>query len=323
MSTTPSVMPLRIAFFGTPAFAVPTLDALLASDHEVVGVVTQPDRPRGRGQQVTDAPVKARALHAGVPILQPTRLKAPEFLEAFTAWRADIGVVAAYGRILPQVLLDIPPRGLINVHASLLPAWRGASPIQRAVLNGDPVTGVTIMRVVLALDAGAMLARVEVPVAPDDTSGALEGRLAVAGASLLRDVVDRMGRGEAVEEVPQDDARATLAPRLEKQEGLIDWHRSAWSLDCHVRGMQPWPGAFTFVDGLRLVVREAKADDTPAGGVAPGGLVTLDGDAALLACGDGRCLRVGRVQPEGKRVMTTREWLQGRRVSEPVRAGDA
>ncbi|WP_239488487.1 methionyl-tRNA formyltransferase [Luteitalea sp. TBR-22] len=323
MSTTVPDMPLRIAFFGTPAFAVPTLDALLASSHEVVGVVTQPDRPRGRGQQVSDAPVKERAVVAGVPILQPTRLKDPVFLDAFRAWNADLGVVAAYGRLLPQVLLDIPPRGLLNVHASLLPAWRGASPIQRAVLNGDAVSGVTIMRVVLALDAGAMLARVEVPVSPDDTSGSLEARLAVAGASLLRDVVDRIGRGESVEEVPQDDAAATLAPRLEKQEGLIDWTRSAWSLDCHVRGMQPWPSAFTYVDGQRLVVREARADDTPAGDVPPGGLVRVDGDAALLACGDGRCLRVSRVQPEGKRAMTTREWLQGRRAAEPLRAGMA
>lgn len=313
-------MPLRVAFFGTPAFAVPTLDALLASSHEVVGVVTQPDRPRGRGQQVTDAPVKARAIAAGVPILQPTRLKSPEFLDAFRAWNADLGVVAAYGRLLPQVLLDIPPNGLLNVHASLLPAWRGASPIQRAVLNGDPVTGVTIMRVVLALDAGAMLDRVEVAVRPDDTAGSLEARLAVAGASLLRDVVDRLGRGESVSEIPQDDARATLAPRLEKAEGLIDWTRTAWAIDCHVRGMQPWPVAFTFVDGQRLMVREAAASEHRAGPVAPGGLVAVDGDAVLLACGDGRTLRVTRVQPEGKRVMSAREWRQGRRNEAPLRA---
>lgn len=313
-------MPLRVAFFGTPAFAVPTLDALLASSHEVVGVVTQPDRPRGRGQQITDAPVKARAIAAGVPILQPTRLKSPEFLDAFRAWNADLGVVAAYGRLLPQVLLDIPPNGLLNVHASLLPAWRGASPIQRAVLNGDPVTGVTIMRVVLALDAGAMLDRVEVAVRPDDTAGSLEARLAVAGASLLRDVVDRLGRGESVSEIPQDDARATLAPRLEKAEGLIDWTRTAWAIDCHVRGMQPWPVAFTFVDGQRLMVREAAASEHPAGPVAPGGLVAVDGDAVLLACGDGRTLRVTRVQPEGKRVMSAREWRQGRRNEAPLRA---
>ncbi len=145
-----------------------------------------------------------------------------------------------------------PPLGLLNVHASLLPAWRGASPIQRAILNGDAVSGVTIMRVVLALDAGAMLARVEVPIEPDDTTGSLEQRLAVSGALLLREVVDRLGRGETVIEEPQDDALATLAPKIEKQEGLIDWTRPAHALDCHVRGMQPWPGAFTFVDGQRL-----------------------------------------------------------------------
>jgi len=314
------MMPLRIAFFGTPAFAVPTLDALLASDHEVVGVVTQPDRPRGRGQQITDAPVKERARIAGLPILQPIKLKAPEFLDAFRSWNADLGVVAAYGRLLPQVLLDIPPRGLINVHASLLPAWRGASPIQRAVLNGDRVSGVTIMRVVLALDAGAMLARVEVPIAPDDTTGSLEGRLAVSGASLLRDVVDRMGRGEAVIEVPQDDTKATLAPKIEKQDGLIDWSRPAQALDWHVRGMQPWPGAFTFVDGQRLVVRQAFVDARAAGDVPPGGLVALDGDAVVLACGEDTTLRVVQVQPEGKRVMTAREWRLGRRADGALRA---
>ncbi len=316
-----SLMPLRVAFFGTPAFAVPTLDALIASAHEVVGVVTQPDRPRGRGQQVSDAPVVARARAAGLPVLQPTRLKAPDFLEAFRAWGADIGVVAAYGRLLPQVLLDEPPMGLLNVHASLLPAWRGASPIQRAVLNGDAVSGVTIMRVVLALDAGPMLARVAVPIGPDDTSGTLEGRLAGAGATLLRETLDRLALGEPVDEVPQDDSQATLAPRLEKAEGLIDWTRDAAALDRHVRGMQPWPGAYTFVDGHRIGIREASPDEHPAGDAPPGALVGSVGDAVLLASGDGRSLRVVRVQPEGKRLMTAREWLQGRRAPGRLQAG--
>lgn len=316
-----NLMPLRVAFFGTPAFAVPTLDALIASAHQVVGVVTQPDRPRGRGQQVSDAPVVARARAAGLPVLQPTRLKAPDFLEAFRAWRADIGVVAAYGRLLPQMLLDEPPMGLLNVHASLLPAWRGASPIQRAVLNGDAVSGVTIMRVVLALDAGPMLARVEVPIGPDDTSGSLEGRLASAGATLLRGTLDRLALGEPVDEVPQDDSQATLAPRLEKAEGLIDWTCDAAALDRHVRGMQPWPGAYTFVDGHRIGIREASPDEHHAGDAPPGTLVGNVGDAVLLASGDGRSLRVLRVQPEGKRVMTAREWLQGRRAPGRLQAG--
>jgi methionyl-tRNA formyltransferase len=314
-------MSLRVAFFGTPAFALPTLDALLASAHQVVGVVTQPDKPRGRGQQVSDAPVAARARASGVPLLQPTRLKDPDFLEAFKGWSADLGVVAAYGRILPQVLLDVPPQGLLNVHASLLPAWRGASPIQRAVLNGDTVSGVTIMRVVLALDAGPMLSRVEVPIGPDDTSGSLELRLAVAGATLLLETLDRLAHGESVEEVPQDDSLATFAPRLEKTEGLIDWTRDAAALDRHVRGMQPWPGAYTFVDGHRIAIREASPDEHPAGDVPPGGLVGSIDDAVLLASGDGRALRVVRVQPEGKRVMTAREWLQGRRAPGRLQAG--
>ncbi len=316
-------MSLRVAFFGTPQFAVPTLDALLHSSHHVVGVVTQPDRPRGRGQQVSEAPVKARAVEAGVAVLQPTRLKADEFLDAFRAWKADIGVVAAYGRLLPQVLLDIPPHGLLNVHASLLPAWRGASPIQRAVLAGDPVSGVTIMRVVLALDAGPMLAKVTVPVAPDDTSGSLETKLSLAGAPLLVDVIDRLARGEHVEEAPQDDALATLAPRLEKQEGLVDWSRPAHEIERHVRGMQPWPGAFTFVDGQRLVIRESAVGEATAADAQPGTGVDADGDAVLIACGDGRSLRVVRVQPEGRRAMTAREWLQGRRASTRLQAAGA
>jgi methionyl-tRNA formyltransferase len=309
--------------FGTPAFAVPTLDALLASHHQVVGVVTQPDRARGRGQQVSDSPVKARATAAGVPILQPLRLKDPDFLDAFRAWNADLGVVAAYGRLLPQALLDLPPLGLLNVHASLLPAWRGASPIQRAILNGDAVSGVTIMRVVLALDAGAMLGRVEMPIEPHDTTGSLEQRLAVSGALLLREVVDRLGRGETVDEEPQDDALATLAPKIEKQEGLIDWTRPAHALDCHVRGMQPWPGAFTFVDGQRLMVREATADTRPVRGTDPGSVVAFDDDAIVFACGQDTTLRVVRVQPDGKRVMTAREWRLGRRGETPLHASGA
>lgn len=308
-------MPLRIAFFGTPAFAVPTLEALLDSAHEVVGVVTQPDRPRGRGQKITDAPIKAKAVAAGLPMLQPTRLKDDGFLDAFRAWRADIGVVAAYGRLLPQILLDIPPRGLINVHASLLPAYRGASPVQRAVLNGDRVSGVTIMRVVLALDAGPTLDRVEVPIDVDDTSGSLEARLSRAGAELLRRVVDRLDAG-AVDEVPQDDSQATLAPRIAKQDGLMAWDRPAAALHDHVRGMHPWPGAFTYIDGQRLMVRETRRAATPNRLDTPGTIVGTAGDAMSVVCGEGTALEIVRVQPDGGRVMTTREWLAGRpRVS--------
>ncbi len=188
---------LRIVFFGTPEFAVPTLDALLASRHTVVGVVTQPDRPRGRGQKMSDAPVKARAVAVGLPLLQPDRMKDPAFLEAFASWNADLGVVAAYGRILTDAILALPRLGMINVHASLLPRYRGAAPVHRAVIAGDLETGVTIMRVVKALDAGPMLAKVRVGIGPDETSAEVERDLARHGAALLVKVVDGLADGGA------------------------------------------------------------------------------------------------------------------------------
>ena len=254
-------------------------------------MVTQPDRARGRGQQVSDSPVKARAAAAGVPILQPMRLKDPEFLDAFRAWNADLGVVAAYGRLLPQALLDLPPLGLLNVHASLLPAWRGASPIQRAILEWRCGQ----RRDHHARRAGARCGRDARTCRGADRAGRHDGLARTAPRRVRSVAAARSGRParsrrEPSIEEPQDDALATLAPKIEKQEGLIDWTRPAHALDCHVRGMQPWPGAFTFVDGQRLVVREATADARPAGDVEPGGVVALDGDAIVFACGQGTTL---------------------------------
>ena len=216
--------PLRVVYFGTPQFAVPPLARLLGSPHQVVGVITQPDRPRGRGQHVTASPVKLVAVTHGVPVIQPTQLRDAAFLAQVRALAPDIGVVAAYGRILPQQVLDLPPRGLVNVHASLLPRWRGAAPIHRAVMAGDSVTGITIMRVVLALDAGPMLGRVEVPITPDDTSESLEPRLASAGADLLLDTLDRLAIGP-IPEVPQDESQVTYADRLQRAESVVQWSR--------------------------------------------------------------------------------------------------
>jgi methionyl-tRNA formyltransferase len=213
---------VRIAFFGTPEFAVPTLEALLGSIHEVVLVVTQPDRPRGRGQRVSAGPVKQLAEARGIPVRQPDKLTRDPWEAEFAAFQIDLGVVAAYGRILPDWLLALPRFGLINVHASLLPKYRGASPIHRAVMNGDSVTGVTIMRVVKALDAGAMLATGTVPIGPDDRTDVVERALARIGGTLLVDTVDRLAAGP-VREVPQRDGDATYAPRLRKEEGLVDW----------------------------------------------------------------------------------------------------
>ena len=300
---------LRIVFLGTPAFAVPTLTRLLDSRHDVVGVVTQPDRPRGRGQKISDAPVKALASERGLKVLQPERLARDQFEEAFRALNADLGVVAAYGKILPEWLLRAPPLGMINVHASLLPKYRGASPVHRAVMAGDAETGVTIMRVVKALDAGPMIARVTRPIGPYESSDVVERDLASLGADLLVSILDDLASGHLVE-TPQNDADATYAPRLTKDEGLIDWTRPSRELHNHVRGLKPWPNAFTFLNTKRIVVHEARPSDADSKGALPGSVVAA-GQAVTVACGDGGTLDLLQLQPEGRRVMPAREFIAG------------
>jgi len=310
-----AAVPLRVVFFGTPAFAVPTLDALLASAHPVVGVVTQPDRPRGRGQKVSDAPVKARAINAAVPLLQPSTLKDPTFLKAFSDLNADIGVVAAYGKILPGAVLTTPRLGLINVHASLLPRYRGAAPIARAIVAGERETGVTIMRVVQALDAGPMLAESRRPIGPDETSDEVERDLAGIGASLLVSTMDRLARG-AVDEIAQDDTQSTYAPRLTKEDGLIDWSKPAVDLHNLVRGLHPWPHAFTFLATQRLIIhRTSQRSEQSA--AAPGEVIEATADRLRVATGAG-VLDLLELQAEGKRPMAARDFLTGH----PIRPGD-
>jgi methionyl-tRNA formyltransferase len=303
---------LRVVFFGTPAFAVPTLDALLASHHPVVGVVTQPDRRRGRGQKTTDAPVKSRALAAGIPLLQPDKLKAPDFLPALATLGADLGVVAAYGRILPDAVLAAPRLGLINVHASLLPGYRGAAPVHRAVMAGEPETGVTIMRVVQALDAGPMLAAARRPIGADDTSVEVERDLARIGAALLVDIVDRLAAGTA-RETAQDEALATYAHRLTKEDGLMDWSRAARDLHNQVRGLHPWPHAQTFLNGQRLIVLRSRVSGEP-GTAPPGTILTARGDVLAVAAGSG-VLDIVELQAEGRRPLETREFLAGHHLT--------
>lgn len=300
---------LRIAFFGTPQFAVPTLTALLAAGHDVIAVVTQPDRPRGRGQRVSHAPVKAVALERGLRVLQPPRLAKEAFGAEFASIAADLGVVAAYGKILPEWLLNQPRLGMINVHASLLPKYRGAAPVHRAVLAGDSETGVTIMRVVKALDAGPMIARVTRAVSPDDTSDVVEHSLAVLGAELLVSTLPGLAAGIA-DETPQDDSIATYAPRLTKGEGLIDWTAAAVAIHNQVRGLRPWPMAFTFLEGVRLVVHQTRLTDHGPGDVAPGSILQID-EGLTVAAGDGRSIEIVQLQPEGRRVMTPREFEAG------------
>jgi methionyl-tRNA formyltransferase len=309
----PAPPPLRIVFFGTPAFAVPSLEALLrAAPHTVVGVVTQPDRPRGRGHKLSDAPVKARAVDAGLPVLQPERMKDPAFLDALASWGADLGVVAAYGRILTDALLATPRLGMINVHASLLPRYRGAAPVHRAVIAGDTSTGVTIMRVVKALDAGATFVKERRPIGPDETSDEVERALAQIGARLLVAVVDEIARGGAVE-TPQDDAESTYAHRLTKEDGAIDWSWPAARIHNLIRGLYPWPHAFGVVQGKRVILRRSGLE-TPGPTSAPGTILEADGDRLIVATGEG-ALRILEIQAEGKRPMAAREFLAGHRLT--------
>jgi methionyl-tRNA formyltransferase len=310
-------MALRVAFFGTPGFAVPSLERLLASSHTIAGVVTQPDRPRGRGQRVTPSPIKALAASAGLTVLQPARLSPEAFEAEFRALDADLGVVAAYGKILPDWLLGAPRLGLINVHASLLPRYRGASPIHHAVMAGDPVTGATIMRIVKELDSGPILAQAEVPIGPDDTAVDIERLVASRGAELLLEIVDRLAAG-AVPETAQDEARATYAPKLTKADGVIDWSRSADQIHNQIRGLTPWPHAYTFLDDVRYILHGSHVGALPPEGAPPGTIVAASGHEGLLvACGDGGVLDVLALQLEGKRVMSAREFL----ATQMLRAG--
>jgi len=300
---------LRVVFFGTPAFAVPTLNALLVSPYTVVGVVTQPDRPRGRGQKLTASPVKDAALAAGVAVLQPASVKTREFPAELTALDADIGVVAAYGQILTEAVLATPRLGIVNVHASLLPRYRGAAPVHRAIIDGEAATGVTIMRMVRALDAGPMIATERVSIGGDDTSVELEERLARSGAVLLLRTLDDIAAGRA-HETPQDDSAATYAPRLSKDDSRVDWTAPALKIHNLIRGLHPWPHAVTFAGAERLILHRSRVGEATARN-APGTVVAASGDRLSVATGDGT-LDLVEIQVEGKRPMHVREFLAGR-----------
>lgn len=313
--------PLRIIYFGTPGFAVPALQALLRSRHQVVAVVSQPDRPKGRGQRMAAPPTKELAVLCGVPVLQPTRLKDDTFLADLTALRPDLGVVAAYGRILPDALLALPRLGMINVHASLLPRYRGAAPVHRSVIAGDAETGVTIMRVVQELDAGPMIETATRRIDPDETSVEVERGLAELGAKILAGVVDRLADGP-VTEVPQDHSRATYAPKITRAEGSIDWSLPATRIHNLARGLQPWPLVSVSLDGVRCAIHKTALTAghfTAAGAAEPGTIVTAAGDVLTVAAGDGRLIRIVEIQPEGRRAMTARDFLAGRTVSAGTR----
>lgn len=313
-------MSARSVFLGTPELAVPIARAV-AEVTDLRAVVTQPDRPQGRGQQLAPPPVKVWAASRGIPVLQPLKIRDGVLAAELRALAPDVAVVAAYGRILPRDLLELPRLGCVNVHASLLPRWRGAAPIQWAIAGGDTETGVTLMRMDEGLDTGDMLLKLAVPIRPGDTAGAMHDVLAELGARAIREGLPRYLAGELTPE-PQDASRATLAPILEKDHGRLDFRMPAVALERRVRGFDPWPGTFTYLQPGRrdlLKVLGARADrraqDEAA--AAPGTVLTLR--PLRVAAGEGTALELAAVQPEGKRRMEARDLVAGRRVSQGQR----
>jgi methionyl-tRNA formyltransferase len=309
---------MRVLFWGTPEFSLPALRALGEEGHEVVGVVTQPDRPAGRGRGISMSPVKAVAQEEGIPVLQPERARGPEFLEQLRALGPDVSVVVAYGQILRPEVLELPPHGSINIHASLLPELRGAGPIQWAVIRGFETTGVTIMRMEAGLDSGPMLFRVQEPIRADESASELAVRLSEIGAEALIETLALLEAGTLVE-VPQQHELATYAPKLDRDTARLDWTRSAAELARWIRGLDDVPGAWT-PQGDRGPLKLFRPTVDPASG-EPGTVLDADPQTGILvACGEG-AVRVAEVQPAGKRRMTAGEWVRGRGIAAGDRLG--
>lgn len=309
---------MRITFLGSGSFAIPSFEALLDAGHEVAALVTQPDRERGRGRQMAPPPIKPVAERRGVPVLQPRRIKAPEAQEALRALAPELQVVVAYGQILPRAVIDVPARGTVNVHASLLPRYRGAAPIQWAIVNGERETGVTTLLIDEGLDTGPTLLARATPIGPEETAADLEARLGRLGAEVLLDTMRGLVQG-SLRPVPQDHSRATLAPLLRKEDGRLDWRLPAEALARRVRGFHPWPGTTATLEGRLLkVLRAAPAEDASGD---PGTVLAVDRDGLAVACGEGTTLKLRELQPEGRRAMTAGAYAAGARLKPGARFG--
>ncbi len=311
---------MRIAFMGTPEFAVPSLAALLEAGHAVVGAFCQPDRPQGRGNRLTACPVKKLALERGVPVFQFEKLRAPEGVAALRALEAELVVTAAFGQILSQELLDIPPRGTVNVHASLLPAYRGPAPINWCIIEGETVTGITTMRTDKGVDTGDMLLQERVGILPGETAGELSARLAPIGAALLIRTLRELEAGNCPR-IPQDHAAATRHPMLRKELGRIDWAQPARRIVNLVRGVDPWPGAFTTLGAEVYKIWRAEAEEA-AVSAAPGTLLQADAKAGMRIATGGGALRVLELQAPGAKRMATTDYLRGHPMAVGARFGE-
>jgi methionyl-tRNA formyltransferase len=302
----------RIIFMGTPDFSVPALQALIDGPDQVVAVVTQPDRPKGRSKKLIPPPVKVLADSAGIPVLQPTKIRTEEFANTLRSYTPDLIIVAAYGRILPSSILDLPPLGCINIHGSLLPRHRGAAPIQWAVLAGDKEAGVTIMQMDVGMDTGDMLLPAAIPVAEDETAGGLFTKLSMLGGTALLEALDLL-RQDKLPPIKQDHNLATDAPPLKKEDGCIDWNLPANELQCFVRAMDPWPTAYSFLEGKRFRFF-APLVGASVSTESPGTIIQADREGLLLATGKGTLL-IREIQPEGKKRMTVEAYLCGQKFN--------
>ncbi len=304
--------PLRIIFMGTPCFAVSCLQGLLDGPDEVVAVICQPDRKQGRGRKLCPPPVKTLAEQAGIPVLQPTCICDDTFCETLGSLKPDLSVVVAYGRILPARVVDLPRFGTINVHGSLLPKYRGAAPIQNALINGESETGVTIMQMDASMDTGDILLPVSIPITENDTGGSLFNKLAKLGSEALSETIARLKLGES-EAVRQDESQATYAPMLDKEMGHLDWTKPATELHCLIRGLDPWPSAYGFIDNRRFRFFQPQVVKAEVGEKKPGTLCRADRNGILVATGQDYLL-IREIQPEGKKRMCVQACICGMKL---------
>lgn len=302
---------LRIVFMGTPEFAIPSLEAIADSGHRIIGVVTQPDKPKGRGKRLAAPPVKEWAVARNIPVYQPEKVRDPEFIRVLKELAPDLIVTAAYGQILPKDILDIPPLGCINVHASLLPKYRGASPIQQTLMDGETETGITIMYMDVGMDTGDIILQRSIPIHPDEQADELHDRLATLGGQVLAEALKLFEKGRPAGH-PQDHDKATYCKKIDKSMGNIDWTQDAIRIKNLVRGLTPWPGTFTFLEGQRIKVWKVQEwEYSTLETHTPGQVVAADQRQGLVvACGEG-FLRLVKIQAEGKKVMEDIEFLRG------------